>query len=366
MKNRQKKWPWERKTEAAGPPVRCRGTGRGGRTGKAAVLCALVFLGIAGLAGCQKEEPAADPISRSTFLLNTFVSVTLYDSQDESLLEGSLELCRQYEELFSTTIETSEISRINDRDPEETVITVSEETAKLIQKGLDYGELTGGAFDITIEPVSSLWDFSGSDAALPDAEALEEAVRRVDYRTVHVDGDQVILDSPDTAIDLGAIAKGYIADRIKDYLLENGVRSATINLGGNVLCVGTRPDGTPFRIGLQMPFADRNETIAILNIDDLSVVTSGVYERYFTLDGVTYHHLLNPEDGCPYQNGLLAVTVVSPLSVDGDALSTSCFALGLEKGMELAESMDGVYAYFITDDYEIHYSEGARELLSEP
>ena len=187
----------------------------------------------------------------------------------------------------------------------------------------------------------------------------------MDYRNVHVEGSQVILDSPDTAIDLGAIAKGYIADRIKDYLLENGVNSATINLGGNVLCVGSRPDGTPFKIGLQMPFADRNETIAALNIDGLSVVTSGVYERHFELDGVNYHHLLNPEDGYPYQNGLLSVTIVSPLSVDGDALSTSCFSLGLEKGMELAESMDGVYAYFITDDYEIHYSEGARELISE-
>ena len=328
-------------------------------------LTAFLIFAAGTLSGCKRTEAPADPISRSAFLLNTFVTVTLYDSQDEAVLEGSLDLCRQYEELLSTTIDTSEVSRINHRSPDETAVTVSQETAELIRKGLEYGERTEGAFDITIQPVSSLWDFTSGQAKLPDPEILKEAAQKVDYRNVHVEGSQVILDSPDTAIDLGAIAKGYIADRIKDYLLENGVNSATINLGGNVLCVGSRPDGTPFKIGLQMPFADRNETIAALNIDGLSVVTSGVYERHFELDGVNYHHLLNPEDGYPYQNGLLSVTIVSPLSVDGDALSTSCFSLGLEKGMELAESMDGVYAYFITDDYEIHYSEGASELISE-
>ncbi len=354
-------------------------TGRNGRMDrKRAVSAAMIILAVSMasgmISGCRQtgdipsgrtaRAGTSEPLSRSAFLLNTFVTVTLYDGQAQDVLDGSLDLCRQYEELLSTTIETSDISRINHRAAGEDTVEVSARTAELIQMGLDYGERTKGAFDITIEPLSSLWDFSGGKEIVPEPEAIAEAVERVDYRNVQVEGNHVLLSSPDTAIDLGAIAKGYIADQMKEYLLENGVTSATINLGGNVLCVGSRPDGTPFKIGLQMPFADRNETIAALTIEDCSVVTSGVYERHFEVNGVNYHHLLNPADGYPYENGLLAVTIVSPQSVDGDALSTSCFSLGLEKGMELAESMDGVYGYFITEDYEIHYTSGAEALLA--
>ena len=140
--------------------------------------------------------------------------------------------------------------------------------------------------------------------------------------------------------------------------MENGVESAVINLGGNVLCVGSRPDGTPFRVGLQRPFADRNETIATIEVSDLSVVSSGIYERYFEQDGQLYHHILDPATGYPCENNLVAVTILSEESTDGDGLSTTCFALGLEKGMELIESLENVEAMFITEDNELHYSSG--------
>lgn len=306
-----------------------------------------------------------DPITKSDFLLNTFVTVTIYDSQDETLLDGSMELCRTYEGLLSKTIESSEISKINNREKGTDRVKVSEATAELIGEGLEFSRISDGAFDITIEPVSSLWDFTGGQAVIPEKEALAQAVKQVDYRMVSVEKDQVVLASPDTRIELGAIAKGYIADRIKEYLMGEGVESAIINLGGNVLCIGEKPDGSDFKIGLQKPFKDRNETIAVLNIRDQSVVTSGVYERHFEKDGINYHHILNPETGYPYDNGLLSVTIVSPRSVDGDGLSTTCFSMGLEDGMALLDSMPEVYGYFITEDYEVHYSEGAKELLSQ-
>ena len=129
-----------------------------------------------------------------------------------------------------------------------------------------------------------------------------------------------------------------------------------INLGGNVLCIGGKPDGSSFKIGIQKPFADRSETIAVMDIKDKSVVSSGVYERCFEQNGTLYHHLLNPRTGYPYDNGLIAVTIISDNSVDGDALSTTCFALGLEDGMKLAESLDNVQAFFVTSDYKIHYT----------
>ncbi len=304
-----------------------------------------------------------EPVTKSSFMLNTFVTVTLYDKDDIEVLNGVLELCKSYENVFSRTIEDSEIYKLNHRAKGDQTMTLSKDTADLLQAGLHYSERSGGAFDITIEPLSSLWDFTAETPVIPPENQIEEAVKKVNYKNIKVTGDQVTFLSPDTSIDLGAIAKGYIADRMKDYLLENGVNSAVINLGGNVLCVGTKPDGTPFRIGLQKPYADRNETIAQLSVDGKSVVSSGVYERHFVKDGVNYHHILSPKDGYPYENGLVSVTIISDLSVDGDGLSTTCFALGLTDGLELLNSTDGVYGIFITDDYEIHYSDGAEAFL---
>ena len=313
--------------------------------------------------GCAVKQK--EPISKSDFLLNTFVTVTLYDTDKEEILDGAMDVCREYEDVLSTTIETSEIYQMNHRKEGERQFTVSDKTAEVLKKGLEYCEMSHGAFDITIEPLSSLWDFTRENPKVPDADLIQKELAKVLYEKVSLDGNIVTFADDDTAIDLGAIAKGFIADRIKDYLTEQGVKSAIINLGGNVLCIGEKTDGTPFKIGLQKPFADRSETVAALDINDLSVVSSGVYERHFIQNGVNYHHILDPHTGYPYENGLTQVTVISKQSVDGDGLSTSCFALGLEKGMELADSLDGVYAVFVTEDGELHYSKGARELLSE-
>lgn len=329
------------------------------KKGRAVVLIA----GMAALllAGCEKR---VEPVSQSGFLLNTFVTVTLYDKADPEILSDCLDLCRSYENVFSRTIEGSEVYKLNHRPAGETAVTASPDVADLISKALYYSRISDGAFDITIEPLSSLWNFTSEDPTVPPAEKIEEARKKVDYQKLKVEGNTVTFLSPDISLDFGAIAKGYIADRMKDFLLEKGVKSAVINLGGNVLCVGQKPDGKPFKIGLQKPYADRNETIETLNIKDMSVVSSGVYERHFEKDGVNYHHILNPRDGYPYENGLVSVTILSDLSADGDGLSTTCFALGLEKGMELLDSTDGVYGVFITEDGEVFYSQGAREFLA--
>lgn len=308
-------------------------------------------------AGCGKS---GEPIRKTALKLNTVVQVTIYDSQDESLLDGCMEVCDRYEQLLSRTVDTSEISRLNSGEMD----LVSEETAGLIRRGLYYGDLSEGAFDIAIEPVSRLWDFTAETPSLPDREDLEKALPLVDYRGVHVDGCRVTFDQAGMGIELGAIAKGYIADRLKEYLLANGVKSAVINLGGNVLCVGSRPDGKPFQIGIQKPYAGYQEITAVAEITDLSVVSSGIYERYITVDNKQYHHILDPKTGMPFDNGLVAVTVFTKDSTDGDALSTACFALGMEKGMELLENLDGVYGgIFITKDYELHYTEGLKSRI---
>lgn len=298
-------------------------------------------------------------------MLNTFVTVTLYDTDDQEILDGCFDLCAEYENLLSRTKETSEIYRLNHRAEGERSLQVSEKTAQVIAKGLEYSRLSDGAFDITIEPLSSLWDFTAENPQVPPEEAIREARERVNYRNVSVEGNVVTFADDVTTIDLGAIAKGFIADEIKAYLIEEGVGSAIINLGGNVLCVGARPDETPFRIGIQRPFAERNEVAGALDIEDMSVVSSGVYERHFTQDGVNYHHLLNPRTGYPYENGLVQVTIISRDSVDGDGLSTTCFALGIEEGSELIESMEDIYGIFMAEDGSIYYTEGAQAFVSE-
>lgn len=336
------------------------------------ILCPAV------LSGCSAqtksgENTAADsqePISATAIKLNTAVTVTIYDSNDKKLLTECMNLCDKYEKIFSRTASDSELYQLNHRElapveGTENTYQVSDDLAELVSEGLDYSELSKGAFDIAIEPLTSLWDFTAEDPQVPKDSLIQAALPKCDYHNISVDKDknEITLKTDDTAIELGAIAKGYIADRLKDYLVSQNVKSAIINLGGNVLCIGEKPDNSAFKIGIQKPFADRSETIAVMDIRDKSVVSSGIYERCFEQDGTLYHHLLNPETGYPYDNGLIAVTIISDKSVDGDALSTTCFALGLEDGMKLAESLDDVQAFFVTSDYEIHYTKDFRKKI---
>ena len=334
---------------------------------------ATISLGIAGVLllaglsviGTGKAKTSVTPIERTDFLLNTFVNIKIYDSEDTTILDDAIAICKEYEDRFSRTIESSEIYMLNHRAADEQTFTLSDETAELLQTALHYCEVSDGAFDITIEPASSLWDFTAEEPVIPNSGKLADAVKNVGFENLRLEGNTLTFLSPDTTLDLGAIAKGYIADQIKDHLVESGVESAIINLGGNVLGVGDRPDKTPFRIGLQKPFAETSETFATASVSDMSVVTSGVYERHFIIDGTNYHHILDPQTGYPYDNGLISVTILSDSSADGDGLSTTCFSLGLEKGMDLLNSMDGVYGCFIDEDYNIYYSDGMEDFLSD-
>lgn len=320
-------------------------------------LCFILLLSFGLFTGC------GEPISKSGFYFDTVITVTLYDSSKEHVLEGCFDLAKQYENYFSNTLPDSDISKIN--QAKGAPVTVHEETVELLEKGISYGNLSDGAFDITIGELSDLWDISlkalleETDASMiPSETEIAEALATVDYTCIKINGNEVSLTNPDARIDLGGIAKGYIADKMKEYLLEQGVESALINLGGNVLTVGAKPDGSPFTIGVQYPFKDDGSSIASVQVTDETVVSSGIYERYFKVDDTLYHHILDPHTGYPYSNNLLGVTIVTKNSVDGDALSTICFALGLEKGMDFIEHLDDTEALFITEDYEIHTSSG--------
>lgn len=310
--------------------------------------------------GCGRSR---EPLTKTGFCLNTVIEVTIYENGSQALLDECFALADTYEGYFSNTIPDSDISQINASAG--TPITVHEETLELLETGIAYGDLSGGRFDITIGALSGLWDISTkalldeTDASMiPSADEIEAARATVDYHAVRIEGSQVTLLNPDASIDLGGIAKGYIADKMKEFLNENGVTSGFINLGGNVLALGPKPDGTPLNIAIQRPFSVEGDAIATVKITDQTVVSSGIYERFFEADGRIYHHILDVSTGYPYDNGLLGVTVITDTSVDGDALSTICFSLGLTDGMALIERLDGTEAVFITEDYELHTSSG--------
>lgn len=296
-------------------------------------------------------KASAAPMSGTTEALNTSITISIYDSEDKSLLGGCFELIYGYDRMLSRTDKKSEIYTLNEKGSAD----VSDETLELLKRGIEYSRETGGKFNIAIEPLTSLWNFSSATPKVPADNDIKEALGNLDYSKIDIEGNHVTLPDASYGVDLGAIAKGYIADKVKEYLLGKGVKSALINLGGNVLLVGSKPDGSDFAVGLQDPLGSRNEYKEVVKASDLSVVTSGTYERNFTEGGKTYHHILDPATGYPYENDLVAVTIISKTSVEGDALSTSCFALGLEEGMKFAES-HGVHAVFVTKDGRSHYT----------
>lgn len=293
--------------------------------------------------------------------LNTYVSITLQEGGSQHIADEALKLCDYYEKIFSAQLETSLLFRLNEQGSLTVDTEEGRELEDLIKTGIHYGDLTEGALDIGIEPLTGLWNFGNEDERVPSKQEITEALAESDYRTIEISGTQIKLNG--CKIDLGAVAKGRIGDRIRTYLLEQGVTSAVINLGGNILCIGDKPDGSAYTIGIQKPFGGSNDVAVTLSIRDMSVVTSGIYERYFYKDGVFYHHILDPATGYPSDNRLQSVTILSDNSTVCDCLSTGCFVLGQEKATKLIESMKGVYAIFIDSDNQITWTKGAENYI---
>ncbi|MBQ1821643.1 MAG: FAD:protein FMN transferase [Clostridia bacterium] len=292
------------------------------------------------LFGCRTETAH----SASGFACDTIVTITAYAPQ--KTVEAAMRVCLDYESVLSRTIEGSDVWRLNHAYGEP--VEVNPETVELLRLAIEIGELSGGAFDVTIAPASELWIFTADEPSLPDPDTLKNAVMRVDYRNIAIEGNTVTLNN-NAQIDLGGIAKGYIADRVAAYLREAGVASACINMGGNIVTIGKKPDGSEWTIGVRDPNGTAEQSEEVLSLADAAVVTSGNYERFFELDGVRYHHLLDPKTGMPVQNGMASVTIIGTQSALCDALSTACFVLG-EQGSRALLDRYGVHAIFLYTD----------------
>lgn len=326
------------------------------------LLCFVFFLLII-IALCQSIpnfHPDKDYSSKTFFALDTVITVTIYEKDQYELLTLCEDFVKQKETLFSATNPESDIYHINHAKGNWT--NVDPETILLLKEALSYCELSEGALDITILPVKDLWDFTSDSPALPDQDKIETALSKVDYTQIEINNSSVRLQKKDAMLDLGCIAKGYIADELKQYLIDQGVSSALLSLGGNIVTIGTKPDGSSFKIGIKEPFAQTANPITTVLASDSKnktpkeypcVVTSGIYERYFQIDKKIYHHILNSKTGYPVENQLASVTIMCDNSMKADALSTLCLLLGQEKAQTLIENTPDVNAIFVTRNKEV-------------
>lgn len=346
----------------------------------------------------------------SFFLFNTQVHMHAYgdaaaDPDATARLDAALvaarDRCLFFERAFSRTRDDSDIARAHAASPN--AVPVSPQTARLVRQALGYCEHSRGKFDITMGTVTSLWNFHTGE--VPSRLALARALPHVDYRHIVLDEEPLGKDSPvqgsldddalnagvsrvpsskssqptlaitdpQTILDLGGVAKGYIADDLADLFIAHSVGRFVINLGGNVVVRGGRPAdasarppvaaGSPWRIGIINPL-DPAHNRAIVDMADGSVVTSGIHERRFTKGGVTYHHILDPATGMPAKTDLTSATIIAPRSMDCDGYSTTALMLGARDAIDFVESLPGIEAVLIDEADEVWWTSGIEERLS--
>ena len=321
-----------------------------------------VLLLCAALPGFCRGAPETPMTRTEVGLLGTTCTVTIYRGWSQAAFDEVFARIAQIEDRMTVNRDDSEVIRVN-RAAGKAPVKVSPDTFAVIAKGLEISRQGGGAFDITVGPLVKLWGIGTTAARVPAAREIAEARARVGWGNVQLSRQDstVFLRQRGMALDLGAIAKGYAADEAARILRTRGVKSALINLGGNVLTVGSKPDGSPWRIGVQNPEEPRGTHIGVVEVGETAVVTSGSYERFFESGGRRYHHILDTSTGFPASNGLAAVMIVTGDSTAADGYSTLVFALGLQKGRALVEGTEGaIEALFVTDSREVFVTPGLK------
>lgn len=304
-------------------------------------------------------KPKQTPLKKTGFYLDTVISITLYDKNASKHLDKCFEIVDKYDKMFSANNPESDVYKINHNIGNYT--NVSNETKELIKIGKYYSELSNGEFDISLGNLTTLWDFKNKTTPPTDQEISNTLGFNYNNILISLDSNgnnQINVLTNKEKLDLGGIAKGYIADKIKDYLLSENITTGIINLGGNVLTLDPPEGENCYNIGIQKPFSNSSEVATSIKVSNKSIVTSGNYQRYFTYNDKLYHHILNTTTGYPIDNDLNSVTIISEKSVDGDALSTITFLKGLNSGISFIESLPNVDAIFITKDNKIYKTSG--------
>jgi len=340
-----------------------------------AIILLPLLLAMSGLlTACSKAPPA-----QMHFALGTLCSINLFEDGNKQLYSRITSLLdeiditmtaypsEEWALLFGLAAVNAQAGTVQAGGG---ILGIGDAFFDVLEKALYYAELSNGAFDPTVGPLVKLWGIGTEEEKIPDYNAIAAALELVNWRDVEIDRRRraVSLRRKGMALDFGAIAKGHAADAAAQIAREANVKRAIFDFGGNIVTLGWREqkkgkEPLPWRVGVQNPLADRGAYIGVLQVHDKSVVTSGVYERFFELDGRRYHHILSTRNGYPVDNGLLAVTIVADHSTDADALSTTVFALGYEQGKALIDSIPDIEALFIFDDHSVVITDGLAEIF---
>jgi len=324
------------------------------------ILILMMLFQTACASSAGKKEPE---LTKSVLSMDTLAQISVYEKVDEKVVDEAFAYMLQLEENLSRYAPNGDIARINSAAGV-AYVKVDEETLELIEKCVDYSEQTEGAFDISLGALIDLWGIATGENHIASQEEIDEALRHTGYKNIFIDKENsaVMLAKKGVILDLGAVGKGYISEKVREFLVEKGVKSAIINFGGNVVLIGTNKGKQPFRIGIQDPFGQRGEYFAVVSGSKTALVSSGSYERYFLgPDGVRYHHIMNPAEGRPAQNGLCQVSIVCDDATLADILSTAVFVMGEEKGLAYLQTMDGVEAVFVSEEKQVTVTEGLKK-----
>lgn len=300
------------------------------------------------------------PVETSLFALDTYITMTSYGSGSEKALEQASNTITYFEKLWSVTDESSEIYRINHANGEP--ISISDETFNIIDFSLDISKKTNHALDITLYPILTAWGFTTDDYNIPSDTQIKTLLTHTGVDKVRLENSSITLDKG-TNIDLGAVGKGYIGDKVIETLKDNGIQSALLNLGGNVQTLGSKPDGSSWSIGIRNPFDEGN--FATIEVVDKAVITSGGYERYFVgQDNNVYWHILDGKTGKPAKSGLISATIVGNEGKLCDALSTATFVMGLDKSIDFWKEYHNFDMILVTENSEIYITNGIESSFS--
>ena len=316
---------------------------------KKIILAIISVFCVLSLCSCTKNEK----VTKTEFCLDTLVTITSYGENAEAATDAAIDEIKRTESVFSPFLEGSELYKINQNA--HLGYEISDEMKKVLKEALRVCELTGGAFDITLKPLSDLWNIKSENPVVPPKEKIEEAKSKVGYENVEISGNVITFKKEGIALDLGGAIKGYAADRAAEILKSYGIKNAILDLGGNIYALGKSEKGKAWRIGLQDPSKERGEFFKAIELSNSSCVTSGSYERYFENNGKIYHHIIDRSTGYSADAGLISVSVIGKSSFEADMLSTAIFVMGEEKFEKIRDNFS--IEKYVTVDKNNHFKE---------
>ncbi|MCE5220861.1 MAG: FAD:protein FMN transferase [Clostridium sp.] len=322
-----------------------------------AIIVGLILLFIFTTGKYEKPK-----VVKSSYALGTIINLSAYGNKGEQAIEKAIEKLNDIDDKMSAFKEYSEISKINVAAGI-SAGSVSKDTYYVVKKAIEYSKVLEGTFDPTIRPLVSLWNIGTKEETIPENSQIEEKLKLVNYNDVILDENNhsIMLKNRKQALDVGGIAKGFAADEVRDIFHQHNIKSALIDLGGNIFALGSRTDGKSWRVGIQNPIEPRGEYIGILSVKNKSIVTSGNYERYFMKDGKRFHHIIDPKTGYPSESKIISATIISDNSIDGDGLSTGVYILGVDKALSIIEEIKGIDAILVTEDKKVYMTAGIKD-----